>query len=195
MGGLAIETETQGRRKASTGRRGYEVGSLCVRDCDLNGVAKMEKVYQYRESGLDSVFLVNGFEYHNSPRGRTVSIQDVEGLHKTIGLTLAQMEKRLTGKEFRYLRVEMLLSQASLAKVLGVRELTVSRWEKEETEIPVATEAVVREMYLDSIGEGGRIRELLEKIADLDDRLDEAKTIRVRKPKKNWEVVGELRAA
>lgn len=155
----------------------------------------MEKVYQYRESGLDSVFLVNGFEYHNSPRGRTVSIQDVEGLHKTIGLTLAQMEKRLTGKEFRYLRVEMLLSQASLAKVLGVRELTVSRWEKEETEIPVATEAVVREMYLDSIGEGGRIRELLEKIADLDDRLDEAKTIRVRKPKKNWEVVGELRAA
>lgn len=153
----------------------------------------MEKGYQYLESGLDSVFLVNGFEYHEGPRGKTVSIHDIEGLHKAIGIALVHKKQRLTGKEFRYLRTEMLLSQATLAKVLGVKELTVARWEKSASEIPLATEAVVREMYLDSVGEGHKpIRELLEAIADLDNKLDQR--IELRKPKKKWEVL-EAKAA
>jgi DNA-binding transcriptional regulator YiaG len=157
----------------------------------------MENGYRYLESGLDSVFLVNGFEFHDGPRGRTVTIHDIDGLHRAIGLALVRRRQRLTGKEFRYLRSEMLLSQASLGHVLGVKELTVARWEKGQSEIPLATDAVVRQMYLECIGKDHPpVREILERIADLDDALDRAVWLKKpEKPKKEWQVVQPAAAA
>jgi putative transcriptional regulator len=129
--------------------------------------------YHYTESGLDTVFLENGYEYKNTPGGKTVTIQDIEGLHRCIGLTLVAKRQRLTGKEFRYLRTELLLSQANLAKVLDVTELTIGRWEKGHTEIPLSAEAVVRMLFTEKVREKkGRISDLLERIADLEDERD-----------------------
>jgi DNA-binding transcriptional regulator YiaG len=156
----------------------------------------MEREYHYRESGLDSVFLMNGFEFHSGPQGRTVTIHDIEGLHRAIGRALVEKRQRLTGKEFRFLRSELLLSQAALGAALGVRELTVARWEKGESEIPMATEAVVRQMYAESIKDHPSIRELLERIADLEDQIDQAIMLKKpEKPKKDWQVVQPAEAA
>jgi DNA-binding transcriptional regulator YiaG len=131
--------------------------------------------YHYTESGLDSVFLKGGYEYHDTPGGKTVTIQDIEGLHRTIGRTLA-CRGRLKGKEFRFLRSELLLSQASLAKVLGVKELTVGRWEKGQTDIPFSAEVVVRMLFVESLGNKNKpapkIKDFLERIADLEDGID-----------------------
>ena len=115
---------------------------------------KRKDTYQYTESGLNNVFLVSGFEY--SPDGKTVIIRDIEGLQTAIGCELARQSHRLTGEEFRFLRTELLFSQASLAKVLGIKELTIGRWERGESEIPVSAEAAVRTMFLESLGETGR---------------------------------------
>jgi DNA-binding transcriptional regulator YiaG len=150
----------------------------------------MKDRYHYLESGLDNVFLMGGFRYDHGPSGRTVSIQDIESLHQAIARALIGKRQRLTGKEFRFLRTELLLSQASLAGALGVRELTVARWEKGQTDIPVATEAAVRQMYAESVGEHPRMRELLTRIADLEDELD--KLILLQKPERprsEWERV------
>jgi DNA-binding transcriptional regulator YiaG len=144
---------------------------------------KRRKLYQYTESGLDNVYLVSGYEY--SPDGKTVIIRDIDGLQRAIGHALANQPWRLSGEEFRFLRSELLLSQGSLAKVLGVKELTVGRWERGESEIPVSTEAAVRLMFLETLGERGTMKELLERIADLDDEIDRH-TLQMRETKGTW---------
>jgi DNA-binding transcriptional regulator YiaG len=152
----------------------------------------MENGYQYLESGLDNVFLIDGFEFHTGPSGRTVTFHDIEGLHQTIALALVRKRQRLAGKEFRFLRTELLLSQASLAHVLGVRELTVARWEKGHSDIPVATDAALRQMYAEGRGQHPRMRELLERIADLEDEIDQLILLRKpQPPKREWQIVKE----
>jgi putative transcriptional regulator len=150
-------------------------------------------IYQYTESGLDTVFLVGGFEFEDTDRGKTVTIHDIDGLHRAIGAALACNRQRLTGKEFRFLRSELLLSQASLAKILGVRELTIARWEKGQSEIPVSADAIVRQLFKESIGKTGSIKQLLERIADLEDDIDH--TITLGKPKGKWELMKQKEAA
>ena len=43
-----------------------------------------DKPYHYTESGLDTVYLLNGYEIVKSERGTGVRIQDVDGLHTAI---------------------------------------------------------------------------------------------------------------
>jgi len=142
-------------------------------------------IYQYTESGLDTVFLVSGFECEDTAEGKTVSIYDVDGLHCAIAVALVSMRQRLTGKEFRFLRSELLLSQASLARILGVRELTIARWEKGQSEIPLSADAIVRQLFKESIGTAGSIKELLDCIADLETDIDH--TLTLGKEKKKWQ--------
>jgi transcriptional regulator with XRE-family HTH domain len=139
--------------------------------------------YHYTECGLDNVYLVSGYEF--APDGKTVIIRDLDGLQSAIGRVLAKQQHRLTGDEFRFLRSELLLSQASLAKVLGVKELTIGRWERGESEIPVSTEAAVRTMFLESLGERRKMKDLLEHIADLDDEIDRY-TLKMRENEGRW---------
>ncbi|MGH6847286.1 MAG: hypothetical protein ACREC0_07565 [Methylocella sp.] len=144
-------------------------------------------LYQYTESGLETVFLVNGYEFKDNHEGKTVTIHDVDGLHRAIGIALVCRRQRLTGKEFRYLRSELLLSQASLAKILGKRELTIGRWEKGQSEIPLSADALVRQLFAESIGEQCSMKKLLEGIADLEDNIDQIMTLE--KSKQKWQLM------
>src|SRR5437016_11253514 len=82
-------------------------------------------MYHYTESGLGNVWLKNGYVMKNTPYGEGVSIQDVEGLHKLIGTIIAKRPK-LTGKELRFLRKEMEMSQRALGELLGTSEQNIS---------------------------------------------------------------------
>jgi putative transcriptional regulator len=148
--------------------------------------------YKYTESGLDNVYLVGGVEF--SEDGKTVIIRDIDGLHRVIGEALARQRHRLTGNEFRFLRSELLLSQDTLAKVLGVKELTVGRWERGHSEIPVSAEAVVRTMFLESLGLESRIRKLCEQIADIEDESDRG-AMKVQEKRGRWNVLEPQQAA
>jgi putative transcriptional regulator len=179
----------EGSRAKSASRRGGQDRSLRRRHGDLRGVTAMKKKgsYKYTESGLDNVYLVSGYEYADG--GKTVIIRDIDGLHRAIGEVLAKQRYRLTGDEFRFLRSELLLSQASLAKVLGVKELTIGRWERGESEIPVPAEVVVRMMFLQNLGEkGAEIKKLCERIADLEDEMDR-QTLKMREIRGRWNVL------
>ena len=68
--------------------------------------------YHYTESGLDNVYLVNGFTYVDRPDGREVVIEDIDGLHRAIGEFLITNRKNLSGKEIR-------IPQAGDADVAG----------------------------------------------------------------------------
>lgn len=136
----------------------------------------MATPYHYTESGLDNIWLASGFEYVDRPSGRHVKIRDVEGLHRAIGEILVSKKKNLTGKEFRFLRKEMLMTQAFLAKLLQVTEQTINRWETGKTEIPGTAQSTVRLLYSEQMAgdseHGVKLREALQELADLEDAID-----------------------
>jgi putative transcriptional regulator len=135
----------------------------------------MTNGYRYTESGLDNVYLVNGYEPIDTPRGRQMIIRDIDGLHRAIGMFIITQRKDLNGPELRFLRHEMLMSQATLANLLSVSEQAVRRWEQGRTEkIPKPAESLIRLLYSEHVGEDNHeIRRLLRRIADLEDSIDQ----------------------
>lgn len=131
--------------------------------------------YQYTECGLDNIYLINGFEPVDTPRGRGVHIQNVEGLHLAIGRMLVRERRNLTGKEFRFLRHEINLTQQNLALVLGVNVQAVARWEKEKIKggIPGPAQRLIRLLYEEHTKGNKQIMGPLQKLAELDEIMNE----------------------
>ncbi len=132
-----------------------------------------DQTYHYTESGLDTVYLANGYEIVESDRGTGVKIYDIDGLHAAIGRSIVESKKKLSGSEFRFLRTELLMSQSALAQLLQVKELTVARWEKGQTKIPVTADATIRALYQERINGNQKISDILRSIGNLEDRIDE----------------------
>lgn len=125
--------------------------------------------YHYTDSGLDNVWLENGYTIHDTPYGEGISIQNTEELHKVIGEWLISLPKPLTGAELRFIRLEMDMTQKNLAGMLGEEEQTVRRWEKARTK-PVrgAADRFTRVLYNQFINGDGSIKALIERLAELD---------------------------
>lgn len=129
--------------------------------------------YHYTECGLENIYLSNGFAFSETQRGKAVSIHDMDGLHKAIGLFLVTSKKDLSKKEIRFLRDEMLMSQYTLGKLLGVSEQTVHRWESGKSAIPKPSEYLLRILYREKVhNDSGKISVLLKEIADLEDQIN-----------------------
>lgn len=128
--------------------------------------------YHYRECGLDNVYLLNGFHFEKTPHGRVVHIEDMDDLHRAIGEFLVFERKKLTGREFRYLRHELNLSQRMLGLMFSVTELTVARWEKAECAIQGAADRMIRVLFGEHFGGNGAVKEFLECLTKLDDLID-----------------------
>jgi putative transcriptional regulator len=124
-------------------------------------------MYQYSESGLDNIFLENGYHYHPTPYGQGVSIQDTEGLHKAIGRWLISLRKRLNGAELRFLRLEMEATQRDLAEILGTKEQTLRLWEKNRTKsMPKTADRLLRALYSEYLGGNPSIKRMLKRLAE-----------------------------
>ena len=92
---------------------------------------------------------------------------------RAIGEHVSRHRKALSGKELRFLRQEMLMSQATLAHLLDVSEQTVHRWEAEKTSCPRAADALIRRLYLEHGNAADEtLRDALRRIADREDALD-----------------------
>jgi putative transcriptional regulator len=141
--------------------------------------------YHYKESGLDNVFLANGWDVVPSPSGQQLKIKDIEGLHRAIGNMLVEQKKNLNGKELRFLRQEMLLSQANLAKLIEVTEQTIHRWETGKADIPKPAESLIRFLYRGQFDKL-EIRESLERLADLEDHADGMDYIAKKQTNQRW---------
>jgi putative transcriptional regulator len=132
--------------------------------------------YHYRECGLNNIYLANGFKIIKTDRGEAISIHDIDGLHCAIGMRLVSSKKDLSGDELRFLRHEMLMSQNTLASLLGVNEQAVRRWENGRTTIPKPSESLIRLLYGEkNLNQHGKISEALKKIANLEDQINSTK--------------------
>ena len=126
-------------------------------------------MYHYKQSGLDNVYLENGFRVHQTSYGEGVSIQNTEGLHKAIGRWLVSLPKPLNGAELRFLRLEMDTTQRDLAGILGTTEQTLRLWEKHRKKaMSGPADRLLRTLYIEYIGGDGHIRSMLERLCELD---------------------------
>jgi len=123
--------------------------------------------HHYIESGLDNVVLLNGYQLTETPYGLGVFIHNVDALHDAIGRSLIHQRRSLDGAALRFLRIEMDLTQARLAILLGAEEQTLRRWEKARTKpIPGPADRILRALYGEHLGEDGNIRHMVERLAD-----------------------------
>ena len=130
--------------------------------------------YHYTECGLDNIYLMNGVDIVATPRGEGVNIRNIEGLHQAIGRILVRDKKNLNGKEFRFLRHEMNLTQQNLAAILGVNVQSIARWEKGETKrIDGPAQGLMRVLYEQFIGDNTKITEPLRLLAEIDELLND----------------------
>jgi len=123
---------------------------------------------QYTDCGLDDVYLVSGYEIEDSHHGKSLSIKNLDELHRAIGCYLASQKKVLSGKELRFLRKQMDLTQAELGKLVGLTHQQVARWEKEQFEISGAADLLVRALYIEHVGGTLNLQELAKTLEESD---------------------------
>ncbi|MDX2142895.1 MAG: helix-turn-helix domain-containing protein [Rhodospirillaceae bacterium] len=126
-------------------------------------------LYHYRESGLDNVWLLNGFERHKTSEGSAMSFKNIDGLHQTIARALIAKSSRLTAKEFRFLRTELDLSQKALGDVIGASEQAVARWERGITPVPAAEDRLLRALYREHADGNAKLWEMASALGARDD--------------------------
>ncbi|MDP1649749.1 MAG: transcriptional regulator [Rubrivivax sp.] len=124
-------------------------------------------MYHYTECGLDNVWLQNGYAEHQTPYGCGVAVSDADQLHEVLALAIAKKAGRITGQELRFLRSMLDLSQGALGATLGVKDQSISLWERKDA-ITTAAEAVVRMLVVEKLEGNPRVADLLDKIATLD---------------------------
>lgn len=124
-------------------------------------------MYHYTESGLHNVWLVNGFKAEATPYGEVTMIDNVEDLHRAIGMHLVGRKPYLTGCEFRFLRKELDLSQNALAGYFGNDAQSVALWEK-RGRVPKWADRFLRAIYREHMEGNAHIREIVSRLNDLD---------------------------
>lgn len=123
---------------------------------------------EYTGCGLPNIYLSNGYAEVDTPFGKSVSIDDVEGLHRAIGMEIVNREPTLSGQEFRFLRKELLLSQDKLGGLLGRDSQTIALWEKEKGDLPKMADMLLRAIYTEHLNENVQIMNMIERLNELD---------------------------
>ncbi len=101
-------------------------------------------VYRYMESGLDNVF-IEGVSFVTDDAGEAcITVPNINGLHKAIATGIVRQKAGMTGREMRFLRTEIGLTQAELAVIVHREALAISRWERGEVPIDSNAEALIR---------------------------------------------------
>ncbi|WP_109105991.1 helix-turn-helix domain-containing protein [Azospirillum sp. TSO35-2] len=129
---------------------------------------EVKEPYHYTGCGLDGIYLVNGYDVLETEYGQGVSIKNVDGLLDAIADYLVQSKKDLAGKEIRFLRTRMDITQSELGRLLGMSTQQVARWEKDKSEIPGPADRLLRLLYAEHSGKGINIRAVLQILDEFD---------------------------
>lgn len=125
--------------------------------------------FHYTLCGLDNVFLLNGYAWEESDYGETLSVENLDELHKNIALSIVKHDRRLNGKEFRFIRLELGATQKIVADWMDVDVQTVARWEKGETDVNPVADRLIRVIYLENVEANFSITDLLEGLSEMDE--------------------------
>jgi putative zinc finger/helix-turn-helix YgiT family protein len=115
-------------------------------NCQTKHATKIGE-YHYTESGLPNVWLL-GVEVFECECGESFAfIPCIQELHKLIARDMVTQENSLSGPEIRFLRKIMGLKAKEFANLVGVKNVTVSRWERGEITPPEPIDRFIRLFY------------------------------------------------
>ena len=137
------------------------------------GDEQLKDGIQYIGCGLEDVWLTSGYDEEMLDGEPTISVRDLDGLHMAIGRSLVQRKKLLTGKEIRFLRTHMDLSQSKLARLVGCDAQQIARYEKGQNKMPGAVDRLLRMLFREHLEEPTAVQEFLEAMDDLDGKMDD----------------------
>lgn len=141
------------------------------------------KPLHYTASGLDYVYLVNGFSIEEDPDyGRIVTVDAPDDLHKAIGLHIVTQDRPLMGAEFRFLRKQMKLTQSELAERFATDVQTIANYEKGR-KIPQMSEQYMRMTFVLWIMPPDARAQVMKEIAEQVQRRRIKKTARLSSPR------------
>lgn len=160
---------------------------------DLVGAFRLDrgpaaKPFHYKMSGLDNVWLVNGFHEEQTPYGRGIRVEDADGLHRVLAHVIVSDKAVMHGAELRFVRKLMGLSQNGLSRLLGCSDQRIARWEKGQTQIDPSAERLTRMIVREWLGENCALMTTLSDLAELDEAMH-------RDHKLEWRDTGWQRAA
>jgi DNA-binding transcriptional regulator YiaG len=143
----------------------------------------------YRLCGLDNVWLASGYQIKDTKYGRAVSVSDTEGLHRLLTLALIKKAGLLSGKEFRFLRVQLGLSQQGLGRFLGgLSENAVSLWERKNT-VPAIYDHWLRLMVIAKFSGDTKVADAVERIHTVEKLIHQDYVVKGLDAKRRVEVV------
>ena len=142
-------------------------------------------MYHYTECGLSYVYLVNGFQVEIIDGEEYVSIEAVDGLHDLIAEMIVKKRHAMIGEEVKFLRLEMNMSQKSLAELLGIGVQTVARWEKGHNPIGQTEDATMRTLYMESRDKKSQLGFVLKLLSDCD-AIETQQRLEVRSENSRW---------
>ena len=149
----------------------------------------MKNWLHYTTCGLDNVWLANGFQIKETKYGRAVSVNDIEGLHKLLTFNLIEKQGLLTGKEFKFLRVQLGLSQQGLGSMLGgVSENAISLWERKNT-VPAIQDHWLRMLAIAKFKGNTKVSDAIERIQTVEKLIHQKFVVKGVAEKRRVEVV------
>jgi DNA-binding transcriptional regulator YiaG len=120
-------------------------------------------MYHYTECGLDNVWLENGYTVKKTAYGKATSVDDADGLHQVLSIELTQKKGRVTGKELRFMRTALGMSQEGLGKCVGATEQSVSLWER-TGKVPQYADSILRLLVSEKLNGNSKVTEVIERI-------------------------------
>jgi len=118
--------------------------------------------HHYTESGLQNVWLM-GVELFECDCGENFAfIPCAQELNKLISQILLRKEGQLSGREIRFLRKHMGMKSKDFAKEIGVKPVTVSRWENGDSPPTEPLDRLIRLFYAARMGLGEIATELVK---------------------------------
>ncbi|WP_305843184.1 helix-turn-helix domain-containing protein [Photobacterium leiognathi] len=123
-------------------------------------------MHHYTESGLDNIYLVNGYEVTEEDGEEYISYTNFDGIQQAIAVAICNQKSWMTPQQLKFIRKEFNLSQSALGLLLYCDRQSIARWEKGETDIPALADITLRALYLESIQEESHVRLTIDSLVD-----------------------------
>ncbi len=108
-------------------------------------------MFHYKDCGLSSVWLINGYTQEKMNNKCIFRINDKSGLYRLIAKTLINRRGALTGQEMCFIRHEMNLLRQELGKKMGVSTSVIGQWEQSCHPLPRQADIELRTVYVGSL--------------------------------------------
>jgi len=129
--------------------------------------------YHYTESGLDYVFLQNGYQEHNEDGEVFVSFDDITEMNRAIAKIIIMNKPKLEGQDLKFLRTLVNLSQEAFGRLISVSRDGVAKAEATlSKELSPPMDKLTRIFAMEYIDDS-KIRALIDRLGETEDWVGE----------------------